>query len=78
MNNYWYSTIVKPEISEKDDGIASTLFRHPVEPGTNDGGWTRLSELERINEAKQAADAPKKQFTRRSRSTTKTMIAGLW
>lgn len=62
MNNCWY--VVKPEISEKEDGIAKILFRHPVEPGTKSGGWMQLSELEKINEAKQAAGAPEKQFTR--------------
>ncbi|CAL3968187.1 unnamed protein product [Diplocarpon coronariae] len=50
--------------STEADGIASILFRHPVEPGTKDGGWMRLSESERINEAKQAAGAPEKQLTR--------------
>lgn len=62
MNNCWY--IVKPEISDNDEGIASINFRHPVEPGTKEGGWMQLSESEKINEAKQAAGAPEKQFTR--------------
>lgn len=62
MNNAWYE--VKGEISEKDDGIAKILFRHPVEPGTGTNGWMVLSEAEKINEAKQAAGAPEKQFTR--------------
>lgn len=62
MNNCWY--IVKPEISNADEGIATILFRHPVEPGTKDGGWMKLSEAEKINEAKQAAGAPERQFTR--------------
>ncbi|KAH7333373.1 hypothetical protein BKA65DRAFT_596924 [Rhexocercosporidium sp. MPI-PUGE-AT-0058] len=62
MNNCWY--VVKPEIAAEDDGIAKILFRHPVEPGTKEGGWMRLSESERINEAKQASGAPEKQFTR--------------
>ncbi|PBP22963.1 putative nitrate reductase [Diplocarpon rosae] len=62
MNNCWYT--VKPEISEESGGIASILFRHPVEPGIRDGGWVRLSESEKINEAKQEAGAPEKQFTR--------------
>ncbi len=62
MNNCWY--IVKPETSAEDDGIASILFRHPTEPGTKDGGWMELSEAEKINEAKHAAGAPERQFTR--------------
>lgn len=61
MNNCWY--IVKPEISDGGE-IASLLFRHPTEPGTSNGGWMQLSESEKINEAKRAAGAPEKQFTR--------------
>ena len=62
MNNCWY--VVKPEIAGEGEGIAKILFRHPVEPGTKEEGWMKLSESEKINEAKQAAGAPKKQFTR--------------
>ena len=50
MNNCWYT--VELEISEKNDGIASIIFQHPVEPGTKDGGWMQLSESEKINKAK--------------------------
>ncbi|PVH74043.1 hypothetical protein DL98DRAFT_605724 [Cadophora sp. DSE1049] len=62
MNNCWY--VVKPEIAEDGGGTARILFRHPVEPASENGGWMRLSESEKINEAKQAAGAPEKQFTR--------------
>lgn len=62
MNNCWYK--VKPEIVDKEDGVASVMFRHPTEPGTGTEGWMKLSESERIQEAKQQAGTPQKQFTR--------------
>lgn len=64
MNNCWYT--VKPEITQGDgdDGAPSVLFRHPVEPGTGDGGWMKPSVENQIASAKQAAGAPQKQFTR--------------
>jgi nitrate reductase (NAD(P)H) len=62
MNNCLY--IVKHEIVEQDDGVAKILFRHPVEPGTADGGWMKPSETEKIAQVKQSAGAPSKQFTR--------------
>lgn len=63
MNNAWYT--VKPEISEDGDESSPTiLFRHPVEPGTGDGGWMKPSVENQISAAKQAAGAPQKQFTR--------------
>jgi nitrate reductase (NAD(P)H) len=62
MNNCWY--IVKPEIAEEKDGMASIMFRHPTEPGTGEGGWMQLSESKKIDEAQQPAGAPHKQFTR--------------
>ncbi|KAK4553809.1 hypothetical protein LTR86_008984 [Recurvomyces mirabilis] len=63
MNNCWY--IVKPEVNQgKDDEEPSILFRHPVEPGTGDGGWMQPSEESKIAAAKQDAGSPSKQFTR--------------
>lgn len=62
MNNCWY--VVKPEIVQGDDEVPAMLFRHPVEPGTRDGGWMKPSEENKIASAKQAASAPEKQFTR--------------
>lgn len=63
MNNCWY--IVKPEIAQdKDDDVPHMLFRHPVEPGTGDGGWMKPSVENQIASAKQEAGAPQKQFTR--------------
>jgi nitrate reductase (NAD(P)H) len=63
MNNCWYT--VKPEVSEDGDERSPTiLFRHPVEPGTGDGGWMKPSVENQISAAKQAAGAPQKQFTR--------------
>jgi nitrate reductase (NAD(P)H) len=63
MNNGWY--IVKPEIvCESRDGVAEILFRHPTEPGTGDGGWMKPSVELQVADAKQAAGAPSKQFTR--------------
>ncbi|TLD09664.1 hypothetical protein E2P81_ATG10191, partial [Venturia nashicola] len=63
MNNCWYS--VKAEIKEDDEEKSPTIvFRHPVEPGTGDGGWMKPSVENQISAAKQAAGAPQKQFTR--------------
>jgi nitrate reductase (NAD(P)H) len=63
MNNCWY--VVKPSIVQGPDSeIASIMFRHPVEPGTADGGWMQPSVENRIASAKQDAGAPEKQFTR--------------
>jgi hypothetical protein len=77
MNNGWY--IVKPEISEKDDGIAKILFGHPTEPGTKDGGWMQLSESEKINEAsKQLVHPRSSSREKRLRIIGQIMIAGLW
>jgi nitrate reductase (NAD(P)H) len=63
MNNCWY--IVKPSIvQDTDSDTPSILFRHPVEPGTADGGWMKPSVENQIASAKQEAGAPQKQFTR--------------
>jgi nitrate reductase (NAD(P)H) len=63
MNNCWY--IVKPSIVQgTDSDTPSILFRHPVEPGTADGGWMKPSVENQIASAKQEAGAPQKQFTR--------------
>ncbi|KAM0722163.1 hypothetical protein Q7P37_001604 [Cladosporium fusiforme] len=63
MNNSWYT--VKPEIAQDDDDNSPcVLFRHPVEPGTGDGGWMKPSVENQISAAKQSAGAPQKQFTR--------------
>lgn len=63
MNNCWYT--VKPEIMQsKGEEVPYMLFRHPVEPGTGDGGWMQPSEENKIAAAKQEAGAPQKQFTR--------------
>jgi nitrate reductase (NAD(P)H) len=63
MNNCWY--VVKPEIvQDGDSDTPSILFRHPVEPGTADGGWMKPNVENQIASAKQDAGAPQKQFTR--------------
>jgi nitrate reductase (NAD(P)H) len=63
MNNCWY--IVKPSIVQDSNSDApAILFRHPVEPGTADGGWMKPSVENQIASAKQEAGAPQKQFTR--------------
>jgi nitrate reductase (NAD(P)H) len=63
MNNCYY--IVKPSIIQDDDSdTPSILYRHPVEPGTADGGWMQPSVENQIAKAKQDAGAPQKQFTR--------------
>ncbi|KAL1593157.1 hypothetical protein SLS60_010764 [Paraconiothyrium brasiliense] len=63
MNNAWY--VVKSEIVQDEDAdVPSIMFRHPVEPGTGDGGWMQPSEQNKIASAKQEAGAPQKQFTR--------------
>ena len=63
MNNGWYT--VKPFIFQDDDfETPCILYRHPVEPGTGDGGWMRPSTENQIAAAKQEAGAPSKQFTR--------------
>jgi len=66
MNNCWYT--VRMEVV-CDDGATSgggpaILFRHPVEPGTADGGWMKPSMQNRIAEAAQDAGTPQKEFTR--------------
>jgi nitrate reductase (NAD(P)H) len=63
MNNCWY--IVKLSITQDSDSdVPSIMFRHPVEPGTADGGWMQPSTENQIASAKQDAGAPEKQFTR--------------
>jgi len=62
MNNCWYT--VKTEIAQDDDdGVASLLFRHPVNP-SGDGGWMKPSVENQIASIKQSAGTPQKQFTR--------------
>lgn len=63
MNNSWY--IVKPEVIEEPEGKPSNLlFRHPVEPGTGQGGWKKPSIEIQMEDARRQAAAPSKQFTR--------------
>ncbi|KAF4918366.1 Nitrate reductase [NADH] 1 [Colletotrichum viniferum] len=64
MNNCWYT--VKSEIveAEEEDGPASVMFRHPVEPGTGEGGWMKPSVVNQVEAAKRDAGTPQKQFTR--------------
>jgi len=63
MNNCWY--VVKHEIVQSEHEEEPHIFyRHPVEPGTGDGGWMQPSEENKIAEAKQEAGAPQRQFTR--------------
>ncbi|KAB8336849.1 hypothetical protein FH972_021157 [Carpinus fangiana] len=63
MNNCWY--VVKPSIvQDNDSDTPSILFRHPVEPGTADGGWMTPSVENQIASAKQEGGTPRKQFTR--------------
>ncbi|KAH6687912.1 nitrate reductase [Plectosphaerella plurivora] len=62
MNNSWY--VVRSEVTRPEAEEARLLFRHPVEPGTGDGGWMKPSAENRIEAAKRDAGAPEKQFTR--------------
>ncbi|OAG05794.1 uncharacterized protein CC84DRAFT_1244315 [Paraphaeosphaeria sporulosa] len=63
MNNCWY--VVKLYIVQEDDSDSpSIFFRHPVEPGTADGGWMEPSVENQMATIKQAAGTPQKQFTR--------------
>ncbi|TKA71910.1 hypothetical protein B0A55_07200 [Friedmanniomyces simplex] len=63
MNNCWY--VIKSSIVQgEDEQVPHMLFRHPVEPGTGNGGWMQPSEENKIASAKQEAGAPEKQFTR--------------
>ncbi|CAN9120075.1 unnamed protein product [Alternaria sp. RS040] len=63
MNNCWY--IVRPSIVQGDDSdMPSIMFRHPVEPGTADGGWMKPSVENQMAAVKQSAGTPQKQFTR--------------
>ncbi|KAK3073453.1 hypothetical protein LTS18_014436, partial [Coniosporium uncinatum] len=63
MNNCWY--VVRSEFGNADDtDVPHVLYRHPVEPGTANGGWMVPSEENKIAHAKQEAGAPQKQFTR--------------
>ncbi|EKG14250.1 hypothetical protein MPH_08578, partial [Macrophomina phaseolina MS6] len=63
MNNCWY--VVKPSIVDGEEtDVPSILFEHPVEPGTGAGGWMKPSTESRIENAKQEAGTPQKQFTR--------------
>ncbi|GKZ79170.1 hypothetical protein AnigIFM56816_003045 [Aspergillus niger] len=60
--------VVKPELiyddGDNQSGAASLLFRHPVEPGTGEGGWMKPSVDVQVQAAKQSVAAPQKQFTR--------------
>ncbi|OHW98199.1 nitrate reductase [Colletotrichum incanum] len=63
MNNCWYT--VKSEIvddAKTDDTYV--LFRHPVEPGTGDGGWMKPSVVNQVEAAKRNSGTPQKKFTR--------------
>lgn len=64
MNDCWYT--VKSEIveAEEEDGPACVMFRHPVEPGTGEGGWMKPSVVNQVEAAKRDAGTPQKQFTR--------------
>jgi nitrate reductase (NAD(P)H) len=63
MNNCWY--ILKPSIvQDNDSDTPSILFRHPVEPGTADGGWMKPSVENHFAMVKQEAGKQQKQLTR--------------
>lgn len=64
MNNCWY--VVKSKIVEGDDDEKgpSVMFRHPVEPGSGDGGWQQPSAEMKMAAIKQSSGTPHKQFTR--------------
>ncbi|BGP28285.1 hypothetical protein JCM10296v2_000017 [Rhodotorula toruloides] len=63
MSNCQY--VVRSEVQQQQgqDGL-SVVFRHPIEPGTGEGGWMQPSDENRIAQAKQEAGTPEKQFTR--------------
>lgn len=63
MNNCWYVVRSQKAYSKESD-VPQIQFLHPTEPGIGEGGWMKPSTEERIAEAKQAAGAPEKQFTR--------------
>lgn len=60
MNNCQYT--VRSEFV--NDQNPHFLFRHPVEPGSGNGGWMNESEENKLNDAEQKTSAPSKQFTR--------------
>jgi nitrate reductase (NAD(P)H) len=63
MNNCWY--VVKSKIIQEDDDQGPVvLFRHPVEPGSGDGGWAQPSPEMKMAAIEQSAGTPQKQFTR--------------
>jgi len=70
MNNCWYKVTL--EVSDGGEGdshdnqdrVASILCRHPVEPGSGEGGWMKPSVENQIAAVKQEAGTPQKQFTR--------------
>ena len=63
MNNCWY--VVRPQIvTEREDGVPEIVWKHPVEPGTGEGGWMQPSVELQVQAAKQSAGTPEKQFTR--------------
>ncbi|KAK1019429.1 hypothetical protein LTR54_000071 [Friedmanniomyces endolithicus] len=66
MNNCWYTvkSNLAPANDEEEEGVPHVLFRHPVEPGSGEGGWMEPSEENKIASAKQEAGAPQTQFTR--------------
>lgn len=63
MNNCWY--VVKPEVVGDSEGDKPCLtFRHPCEPGTGQGGWKQPSVENQMQDIRQQASAPSRQFTR--------------
>ncbi|KJR84270.1 nitrate reductase (NADH) [Sporothrix schenckii 1099-18] len=63
MNNCHYVVQAEP-VERPDSDMLAVLFRHPVEPGTGDGGWMQPSAENQIAAAQQASAVPEKQFTR--------------
>ncbi|KXJ89323.1 hypothetical protein Micbo1qcDRAFT_212694 [Microdochium bolleyi] len=74
MNNCWYKVTLEVSDSAADNrkgdygggekDVAAILCRHPVEPGTGEGGWMKPSVENQIATIKQEAGTPQKQFTR--------------
>lgn len=66
MNNSWYTIRSEIVTGESESGAKGlyVLFRHPVEPGTGEGGWMKPSVVNQIEAVKRDAGTPQKQFTR--------------
>lgn len=66
MNNAYYKVQLEITKSDNEHGVGTLLCRHPVEPGSGDGGWMRPSVENTIEQKKLEArvGSTGKRFTR--------------